>query len=155
MIGFRLFREQPHPPRRRKKIRRRYKRVTSLSSGWQRRVLFAVEDNVVRSCTQVARGKRADAVIVALPATIVIDVTIIFHSVLMEIYIYIYVSIAFLYNNFSGIIFDEFEFSCSRIKKIERDSFLCDVCYATKLSDDRRRDLISIFPHWNQSNLPN
>lgn len=33
MIGFRLFREQPHPPRRRKKIRRRYKRVTSLSSG--------------------------------------------------------------------------------------------------------------------------
>lgn len=47
---------------------------------------------MVRSCTQVARGKRADAVIVALPATI--DVTIIFHSVLMEIYIYI--SIIFL-----------------------------------------------------------
>lgn len=64
-----------------------------------------------------------------------------------DIYIYIYVSIAFLYNNFSGITFNEFEFSCSRIKKIERDSFLCDVCYATKLSDDRRRDLISIFPH--------
>lgn len=102
---------------------------------------------MVRSCTQVARGKRADAVIVALPATIVIDVTIIFHSVLIDIYIYMCVSIAFLYNNFSGIIFDEFEFSCSRIKKIERDSILCDVCYATKLSDDRRRDLISIFPH--------
>lgn len=49
---------------------------------------------MVRSCTQVARGKRADAVIVALPATI--DVTIIFHSVLMEIYIYIYISIIFL-----------------------------------------------------------
>lgn len=41
---------------------------------------------MVRSCTQVARGKRADAVIVALPATIVIDVTIIFHSVLIDIY---------------------------------------------------------------------
>lgn len=48
---------------------------------------------MVRSCTQVARGKRADAVIVALPATIVIDVTIIFHSVLMEIYIHIYVCV--------------------------------------------------------------